>query len=502
MIKMRLIILLLTLTAITNAQTFNIKEYGAADNKEINSTKAIQKAINDCIENGGGTVFFPAGEYLSSTVVLGNNVELMLGNGAIWYMSNQPEEYNITASIEDTGGGDTPVFIYAHNARNISISGNGLILGQPEYYEEPLGNYDFIDEDYQTAIEAGLKPMASRWKKPNVIPIFLSECDNVSIEDITIKDAPFWNIHLHWCNQVQIRGVELYSKLGIAGNSDGIDIDGCKNVTISDCIISTADDAICLKTTKSKDGFRSCENVTVTNCVLESSSCALKLGTESYGDFRHILFNNCTIRKTNRALGIFIRDGGIAENIIFSNITAECIRYQVGWWGSADLMRFVVLKRNKDSKVGEIKNVLVKNIWANVEGTSRIQGFSDNQRISNILLSEIHVLMRTENVPDKRATHAFEFANINDLRITGLTVNWAEVPVRNEKSAIHIKDCNEIYLDGFFENEPGFNDQRKSILLERVNNGTFQNLWPNQQRKPSQQISTSNCNNIKIPAQK
>lgn len=105
----------------------------------------------------------------------------------------------------------------------------------------------------------------------------------------------------------------------------------------------------------------------VSNCVLSSSSSALKMGTESYGDFRYVTISNCVIRNTNRGIGIFVRDGGSVEHVVFSNLQMECTRRPVGWWGGADAFRLVVLKRNANSKIGMINHVLIKDVYADVE---------------------------------------------------------------------------------------------------------------------------------------
>ena len=135
-----------------------------------------------------------------------------------------------------------------------------------------------------------------------------------------------------------MRGVTIESDLERAANSDGVDIDGSRNVRISDCRIMTADDAIVLKTGKWRwdgqgESFPT-ENVVVTNCVLSSSSSAFTIGTESYEDFRHVVFSNSVVRNTNRAFGINIQDGATVEDVRISNVTVELARRHWNWWGS------------------------------------------------------------------------------------------------------------------------------------------------------------------------
>ena len=138
----------------------------------------------------------------------------------------------------------------------------------------------------------------------------LNNCRNVHLRDISIVHSPLWNVRLNDCDRVTVHGVYIYSDLEKGVNADGIDIVSSRNVTISDSIIETADDAIVLKAI-ARDGqpARPVENVTVTNCVLTSSSTALMIGTETQADIRHVLFNNCVIRNSNKGFGINVQDG-------------------------------------------------------------------------------------------------------------------------------------------------------------------------------------------------
>jgi len=424
---------------------FPVKESGiTGDGKQI-ETQRLQQVIDSCHLSGGGTVFFPAGDYLSATLQLKDNVTLYLSAGARLIASDRKELYTIRTNLSDTGSESTPMLIYAQGAKNIAIKGEGELVAQPQYYQTPLGESDFIRDDIQAAKESGVELLGWRWKEPAVTLVFLSECQDVSITGVQLKHSVFWTLHIHWCERVNMQGIYIYSDLEKAANADGIDIDGCRNVTISDCIIETADDAICMKTTNGTSGYRDCENITVTNCVLTSTSCALKLGTESYGDFRYIHFTNCIIRNTNRGLGIFIRDGGTAEHILFSNIRMECTRKPVGWWGSADAMRFVVLKRNPDSRIGGIRNIWVKDVYAHVEGTSIIAGYEGMKNISDIILENVTIDMFPETVSDQRAREGILLQNSERLTFHQVSLTWKDREKPNKWTyPFYLQDVSEV----------------------------------------------------------
>ena len=405
----------------------SIKEFGAKGNGIEVETELMQQAIDSCSRAGGGTVAIPAGDYLSATLLLKDCVTLYLEAGARLIASDNKELYTVKTNIADTGSKSTPMLIYANGAKNIAIKGEGEIVAQPKYDEFPLAYSGFIADDIAAAKEADIEMTTWRWREPNVTLVYLSNCMDVQISGVRLMHSAFWTLHIHWCERVNIDGIYIYSDLEKGVNADGIDIDGCKNVVIANCIIETADDAICMKTTKGDAGHRNCENVAVSNCILTSSSCALKLGTESYGDFRYITFSNCIVRNTNRGLGIFIRDGGGAEHIVFSNIQMECIRKPVGWWGSADAFRFVVLKRNKQSKIGGIKNVVLNDITAKVEGTSIIAGYAGMQNIEDIKLNNVQICMYPEKTADKRAKEGLVIQNAADISIKDSQIRWYEM---------------------------------------------------------------------------
>ncbi|MDZ7402143.1 MAG: glycosyl hydrolase family 28 protein [candidate division KSB1 bacterium] len=452
----------------------NIRDMGASGHKSEDVTAILQTAIDRCNNAGGGQVFIPPGEYTATTIELKSHVTLYLAAGAILYASNDSNAYQ--KRVRNVGKVKLPALIYARGARHIAIKGAGIIRGQPEFYAIPLEPYDFIQEEYAIARAAGLTPMHWLRKEPLVMLMYLTECEGVMIEDVSLIDSPFWALHLHWCQHVKVRDIYIQSDLEKAANSDGLDIDGCRDVTISGCTIKTADDAICIKSTANDGQFRDCENVIVSNCILISSSCALKLGTESHGNFRHIIFNHCVIRNTNRGLGIFIRDGGTASHIIFSDISMECNRRATQWWGSGDAFRFVVLKRHPDSRVGSIQNVMVKNIIAETQGTSRIECLAGCQQISNVTLSDVQIKMVRESQPDKRCRRGLEIINVERVRLQNISLIWDQSdPEPQWEETLLLQDVNTIWVDHFAANASNHQSRAAILVLKNVKDGVFQN---------------------------
>lgn len=415
--------LLLPTLSQAQASVYNVKQYGATGKKSDYATTAIQAAIDAAAKAGGGTVYFPAGDYLSAQINLKDNITLWIDNGAKIWASNKDEDYTEKFYCEDTAEGGIPMVIYGNKVRNIRITGGGAIEGQPEYFQKPYRYNEWTKEDCDAALEAGLPLVCTRWKN-RISNIYLYDCQDVRIDNISLLNSSAWPCHLRFCERIYLEGIYVYSKLETAANTDGFDIDGCKDIVINNCIMEVGDDGICFKSTKWKDGFRNCENAVVSNCIVQSSSTALKIGSESHGVIRNIKFNNCIVRNTNRAITIFCRDGNLVSDITYSNIEVECRRYSVSWWGSAELFRLLTSKRRADTPCGTIRNVTMKDIHAKVEGSSWIRGFEGMQNIENIRIENVAMEIWPESAIDKRAREGISIENAKNVEIDNLKIEW------------------------------------------------------------------------------
>lgn len=291
------------------AKSFDITNYGAVADGKTLATQAINKAITDCNANGGGQVYVPAGTFLTGTIILKDNVELYLERGSTLLGSTDYADYPLIQpttyrSLKDIHGWAS--LIYADGANNIAVRGFGTIDGQGEAQQ---GRPEYKDHE-------GDRDGRSR----NIL--FVS-CKHVRVEGITMRNAAIWNQHYLNCEDLYITGLNVYNHCN--RNNDGIDIDGCRRVTMSNCIMDSDDDCITLKST----GPASCEDIVITNCVASSCCNGIKMGTETTGGFKNITISNCVVkptrctgdafRKTPRmnitGLSLEIVDGGTMENI-------------------------------------------------------------------------------------------------------------------------------------------------------------------------------------------
>jgi len=310
-----------------NPGWYNVRDYGAKGDSQSLDTPAIQRAIAAASTNGGGTVFFPAGEYLSYTIQLQNNLALYLDPGAVLIAAK--EVNGVGYDDPEPNGPFEPYQDFGHNHWNNSlIAGIGLhdvsILGQGRIWGRDLTH------ENRAVKGAGNKAIA------------LKLCRNVTIRDISILHGGHFGILATGVDNLTL------SNLKIDTDCDGFDIDCCKNVRVDNCTINSPfDDAICLKSSYALGYPRATENVTIMNCQVsgynvgalldgtfkrtykeyQPNSCPngrIKLGTESNGGFKNITIANCLF-DFSFGLALEAVDGAELEDIAISNITMRDI---------------------------------------------------------------------------------------------------------------------------------------------------------------------------------
>jgi hypothetical protein len=448
---------------------FDVRNYGATGIRKDNATKAFRDAIEACTKAGGGTVQVPAGEYTVGTVQLRDNVTLNLEAGATLFASQERADY-----VKDSRA-----LIFAENAKNFSLTGKGTIDGLARYdYDNVRGADPEIAKVQEIARQAGIE-MKRYYRSREAMNIFLfvlNDCTNVQIRDISIINAPLWTVRLNDCDRVTIRGVYIYSDLEKGVNADGIDICSSKNIVISDCIITTADDSIVLKAI-ARNGRKAnvVENVSVTNCILTSSSTPLMIGTETEADIRHVIFSNCVIRNSNKGFGINVQDGAVVSDVIFSNLTIETNRRHWNWWGDSEMCKFVLKKRTDTSPLGQIRDIFIDNISVKARGTSIIMGHED-QPLENIRMSNVRLFMEVEDAKDKRATDAIRIENVMGLQLRDVSVAWNEKETEPAwKSALVLNNVQDFTVEAFSGRQGLRGKDVPAIALDNCADGVLRN---------------------------
>jgi hypothetical protein len=407
--------------------------------------QSVQSAIDACAASGGGVVRVLPGRCISGPLWLKDNVELRLEAGATVVLSTNKADW--PAGVR--------ALVNAKGAKRIAITGRGTFDGNAQWeYAPSRGQDPEIAEEQEAARRAGID-MKRYYRKGDVQKYLfvLQDCEDIRVEDVTIQNAPLWNVRLQDCSRVWIRGIHLYSDLERGVNSDGIDIVSSSNVLIADSIITTADDAICLKTVdlghRGTGTIRPTENVVVNNCILTSSSTPMMIGTETHADIRHVLFSNIVVRDSNKVFGINVQDGATVSDIRFVNVTFELNRRHWNWWGSAEVMKFVLKKRTPNSPLGRIRNITIDGAQGTARGTSLVAGHAD-RRLENIWIANLRVKMLAENLPDKRASDALVFQAIDHLTLRNVEVDWDQDRLEPKwGSALVLRDITNLVLQDF-----------------------------------------------------
>ena len=293
------------------ARDYNIIDYGAKNDTTVLSTKFVQQAIDDCSRAGGGRVFVPTGSYKIGSIELRSNVHLHLERGATLYGSTRLEDYRPMKSdyVSLRTQTTTIQLIYADRVHNVCIDGYGTIDGRGRAFKKLSWNDEGIT-------------------RPHLLRIIRGE--DVTVRDVTLKNSGCWMQHYLACDRLHIDGIKVFNRNNY--NNDGLDLDGCHEVVVTNVMADSDDDAITLKSTSP----RLCENIRISNCVVSSHCNAVKLGTESNGGFRNISISGIVVKPSSdqqekffgqwigsSAISLEVVDGGTMENVTVSDITVE-----------------------------------------------------------------------------------------------------------------------------------------------------------------------------------
>ena len=390
------VLLSLTVSALADDPSsgfYNVRSYGATGNGKTLDSPSINKAIDACSQAGGGTVYFPAGTYLSGSIHMKDNIHLLIDAGAT--ILGAPQDMNAYDETEpwtnnpyQDGG-----HCYFHNSliwgvglTNISITGQGMISGggltrSDGILDRMCGNKAWGSKT-NSPVPLGKHGIVSITNYPpsrlGNKAIGLKLCRNVLIRDITIYHGGHFAILATGDTDMTVDNVTMDT------DRDGIDIDCCRNTMVSNCRINSPnDDGLCPKSTYALGRLVPTENLTIVNCQVsgfqvgtlldgtmkekKGGTGRIKCGTESNGGFRNITISNCTFRDC-RGLALEEVDGGLMENISINNITMMDVQsYPI-------YITMGTRCRGPGATVGTVRNIQISNVIATgVDKNSGIQ---------------------------------------------------------------------------------------------------------------------------------
>ena len=464
-----------------NRIQYDVRQYGAVGDGKTIDTDAINRAIQAASHAGGGMVVFNAGTYASYSIHLESNITLYLGAG-VTLLAAEPSldgkqgydnpELNTFNPYQDFGHSHWHnSLIWGENLQNVSIIGPGKIYGYglsrglshavrdltPEEHEKywtlVLKKFDKDNKGYLNHYERGILmneirqktdpellshvlPQAMYAPKPrSFIPgafgypsandtqangvgnkaIALKNCRNVTLKDFTIYHGGHFAILAMATDNMTI------DNLTIDTNRDGMDIDCCVNVRVSNCSVNSPwDDGICLKSSFALGYKRACENITITNCNVSGylegtlldgtrqkrylgseetgATGRIKFGTESNGGYKNITVSNCTFDYC-RGLALEIVDGGTMEDVTVSNLSMRDIQ------NSAIYIRLGERNREPHTANGVVRRINISNIVGyNIDPRfgSIIEGSPDCY-IKDVSLSNIRLAFRGGGTSEEAA---------------------------------------------------------------------------------------------------
>jgi len=459
------------ITHIVMAQSlYDVTKFGAKKDSSAKATAAIAKAIDAAVKAGGGTIYFPAGKYLTGPIHLKSNITVFIDAGAELHFSDNFDDYlpMVESRYEGVDVMSFSPLFYAYKAENIAIKGRGIIDGHGkkwwhfvEGYKEgqPRSRWQLTFDSLNKNILLPDDPRQMKrgfLRPPFIQPMY---CKNVQIEGITIRNSPFWTVNPEFCENVTVKGVTINNPP--SPNTDGINPESCKYVHISDCHISVGDDCITIKSGKDIPGRTKAapaQNYTITNCTMLSGHGGVVIGSEMSGGVKNIVISNCVFDGTDRGIRIKTTRGrgGVVEDIRVDNIIMKNIKEQA-------IVLDMAYSKTDPEPVSErtplFRNIRLSNITAYTKQAMFINGLEE-MPVQEISLNDVYFEAETGIVISKA----------KDITLRQVTVNTKQGP------AVVARQTTQLEVDGLMVTKP-LPDQ-PLIRLENVQNGFVRNCWP------------------------
>ncbi|MBB4035421.1 polygalacturonase [Dysgonomonas hofstadii] len=418
-------------------KNYNIVHFGAEKGGVKDARTAINAAITQCSNDGGGRVTVPAGKYyIKGPVILKSNVNLHLSEGAELVFSSDEKDYlpAVLTRWEGTEVFNYSPLIYAYQVENIAITGKGLLNGQGSKNIATWKPNQKEDQKLIRKMGRDGVPVYERlfgeghWlRQAFVEPV---GCRNILIEGVKITDATFWVIHPVACDNVTVRDVVIDS---FNPNSDGFDPESTTNALIEKCHFRTGDDGVAIKSGRDQDGWRigqPTENIIVRDCTFESHANGVCIGSEISGGVRNVFIENVTIPKASN--GIYFKSnldrGGYIENVWARNIKIDSVKTAVKF--DPDYK-----SESKENYPTRYRGFVIENVDCHYASHNalEINGF-ENMPVTDVTLKNVRV---------KNTRAAYEIQNARKVSLQNVVVNG--------KPVTHIEPEKTISLNGLWD---------------------------------------------------
>ena len=462
--------------------TLNVLDFGAiADGYTLNSV-AINKTIDSCEKNGGGTVIIPAGSFVTGPIIMKSNVNLHLNKGALIIFTPDFNQYPLVrSSFEGVDAARCQSPVVAENLQNIAITGEGIFDGNG-YYWRPLKKDKLTESQWKAHLkkyggvltadkknwyssEKALKGYIDNnigklsegksisdfenvkdFLRPNMIRIF--QCKNVLIDGVTFENSPAWTTHCMMSEHITIKNLKVKNPW-FGTNTDALDLESCKNALVEDCVFDTGDDGITIKSGRDEEGRKRgmpTKDVIVNNCVVYHSHGGFVVGSEMSGGVNNIFISNCNFIGSD--IGLRFKTargrGGVVENIYVNNVNmkdipAEAILFDMYYMAKDP----VVLSGEKreppkvelkpvDESTPQFRNFYFRNITCNGAAKGIFVRGIPEMHVQNVLI-ENAVLQANEGIDIQEAS--------------GINLNNITMISKNSNPLVYVLNSDQVKIN-------------------------------------------------------
>lgn len=397
------------------AHSVSVADFGGTGDGYTLNTAAFADAIAALTAKGGGRVVVPEGVWYTGPIVLKDNIELHLEQNAVIVFSSDKSLYPL---VETTFEGlntlrcQSP--LSARGVKNVAVTGRGVIDGNgdawravkqdkvnPRQWKDLVKSGGILSDDgktwypsesYKFGATSGADQNVSTWAKTRAdfermhdflrpVMVAIHHCENVLLEGVTFQNSPCWNIHPAMCTNLIVNDITVRCP-DYAQNSDGIDIESCRNVVLTDSRFDVGDDGICIKSGKDQAGRDRgipCENILVDNCIVFHGHGGFVVGSEMSGGVRNVKVSNCVFSGTD--VGLRFKSargrGGVVENIwiediAMNNILQEPLLFDLFYGGKSasealaeggDAEVTDIAPKPVDETTPAFRDIHIKNVW-------------------------------------------------------------------------------------------------------------------------------------------
>ena len=315
---------------------YSVNDFGAVSDTVTVNTKAIQKAIDECAAKGGGMVTFKPGTYVSGSIFVKSNVVLQIDKGVLILGSQNFDDYpDINTRVAGLEMVWPAALINLIDVKNAAIAGKGIVNARGKFCWD---KYWKMRKEYDAK---GLRWIVD-YDAKRVRTVLVQNAENVTVKELTFKNAGFWTVQLLYSKQITVDGVTIKNNEDGSGPStDGLDIDSSTWVLVQNCDIDCNDDNFCLKAGRDWDGLRvnkPTAYVVIRKCVARRGAGLVTLGSETSGGINHVLATDLYAKHTDNGLRVksAFNRGGVVEDIYFQNSVLDSVRnvfqFNLNWY--------------------------------------------------------------------------------------------------------------------------------------------------------------------------